>query len=141
MSVNPLSAKRFVQALMLRTKTDRPDSRSLMPYGRHLHPAGRKPKPDVQVEMRQLLQLLSQYEKQQGVWRNQLEAITYSIVRNRYVTAKPTASPEQVAGNIEEIESRLKQLVREHEAIADGRLQSISGIGSKTAVTLIARSM
>jgi transposase len=53
--VNPLSAKRFAQALMLRTKIDRPDSRSLMLYGQHLHPAGWKPKPDVQAKMQQIV--------------------------------------------------------------------------------------
>ncbi|MDR2691132.1 MAG: transposase, partial [Dysgonamonadaceae bacterium] len=135
--VNPLSAKRFGQALMQRNKTDKPDSHSLMRYGQLLQPAGWKP--NAQVEIQQLLQhLLSRYEKQQGVWRNQLEAITYPAVQNRYVTAKLTVSPEQVAGDIEEIENQLKQLIMEHEATAYKHLQSIPGIGPKTAVTSIA---
>jgi transposase len=136
--VNPLSVKRFSQAMMLRTKTDRADSRLLRIYGESMQPKLWKLKADVQVEMQQLLNLLDQYEKQRGVWLNQLEALNHSMVRNAYVMSKMKASLEQLEKEIKEVEKQLKEVVEESEKEIFKRLQTIPGIGRKTAFTLIA---
>ena len=55
--VNPLSVKRFSQALMLRTKTDKTDSKMLVEYGNHFQPKLWKPKADHFVELQQLINM------------------------------------------------------------------------------------
>ena len=136
--MNPLSVKRFSQALMLRAKTDKADSRPLKQYGEQFHPGSRKPKAAIRVEMQQLLRVLEQCEKHQVVWRNRPEAVSYSVVRNRYAISKVEASPKQVAKDIEEVEQQRHRLAGEREKTVYERLLTIPDIGRKTASTLLA---
>jgi hypothetical protein len=55
--VNPLSVKRFAQALMLRTKTDKADSKMLIEYGKHFDLPVWQPQESCYVQMHQLINL------------------------------------------------------------------------------------
>ena len=83
--VNPLSVKRFSQALMLRTKTDKADSRLLVKYGRHFSPALWTPPAEYQVCLRQLLKLREQLDKEHTAISNQLEAVHHSFYQDSFV--------------------------------------------------------
>jgi transposase len=136
--VNPLSVKRYAQALMLRTKTDKADSHMLAEYGRMLHPAPWKPQKEHYVELRQLINLQEQFIKQEAVMRNQLEGIAHSVVQSRFVREKLLQQLKQIRADREEVEAQLEGLVKLHSCEDFERLQSIPGIGKKTAIVLIA---
>jgi transposase len=136
--VNPLSVKRFSQALMLRTKTDRADSRMLIAYGKVFQPKCWKPKEAHYVELQQLIRLCEQLNKQETALNNQLEAIDYSVVRNSFAVEKLQECMEQCRINITQAEQQMELLVRAHEKENFEKLQAIPGIGKKTAIVLIA---
>jgi transposase len=136
--VNPLSVKRFGQALMLRTKTDKSDSRMLIEYGKLFQPECWKPKEGHYIELQQLLGLCEQLNKQATALNNQLEAINHSVVRNKFTVEKLEERAELCRTDIKQVERQMEELVKNHEKETFEKLQAIPGIGKKTAIVLIA---
>jgi transposase len=136
--VNPLSVKRFSQALMLRTKTDKADCQMLLKYGKHFTPVLWKPKEDCYVELQQLIKLSAQLIKQESAMKNQMEAIEHSVVQNQWVKAKLEERLKQIEQDLKEIEKAMESLIVLHEKENFEHLKDIPGIGKKTAITLIA---
>jgi hypothetical protein len=81
--VNPLSVKRFAQALMFCAKTDRADCRMLIEYGKRFNVKLWQPQKSSYIQMQQLLCMSSQLIKQQTAWNNQMEAINHSVVKTK----------------------------------------------------------
>jgi len=136
--VNPLSVKRYSQALMLRTKTDRADSRMLAAYGKTFSPEPWQPKKEYCVELQQLIGLQQQMIKQQTAIVNQQEAIAHSVVKNSLVQDMLQEQEKQVKTHLATVEEHMERLIREHDGETYENLCSIAGIGRKTAIVLIA---
>ena len=136
--VNPLSVKRYAQALMLRTKTDKADSRMLMAYGKSFKPKPWQPRESYCVELQQLINLRELLNKQEAAANNQLESIRHSVVQSSFAKEKLAQRLRQIKTDVKEVEQQLERLVLAHEKEAFENLQSIPGIGKKTAVVLIA---
>jgi transposase len=136
--VNPLSVKRFSQALMLRTKTDKADCQMLLKYGRHFTPVLWKPKDNCYVELQQLINMSSQLIKQESAMKNQMEAIDYSVVQNQWVKVKLEERIKQIQQDLKEIDKAMEKLIVLHEKENFEHLTGIPGIGKKTAIVLIA---
>ena len=134
--VNPLSVRRYAQALMSRTKTDKADCRLLIEFGRTFTPKAWKPKSSRYVELQQLVNLQELLVRQRTALSNQLEAVAYSVVQG---VAKGLLE-DQLA----HLDRKLKEVEREAERLAAlhaprelSLLTSIPGVGKKTAVTLL----
>ena len=134
--VNPLSVKRFIQSKMHRTKTDKSDAMMLVEYGRIMEPALWKPDADHYTQAQQLLNIQTQLIKNRTSVTNQMEAISLSVNQSR---TGLVLLEKQLAF----IETQLKQIDRELEELMDryddedvSNLQSIPGIGRKTAIAL-----
>lgn len=136
--VNPLSVRRFSQALMLRTKTDRADSKMLVDYGKYFNPTQWVPKADHYIELQQQIKYRDLLLKEENQMANQLEAITHSIVKNTLVVKKLKERLGAVREDIEEVEKSMEKMINEHESESFKLLTGIPGIGKKTAIALIA---
>jgi transposase len=115
--VNPLSVKRFAQALMSRTKTDKADCRMLIEYGKHFDVKQWQPQESVYIQMRQLLNLSSQLIKQQTALENQLEAIEHSVVQSPVVIDKIESLLQTCRDEQNAIEQELEKLVKDCEQV------------------------
>lgn len=136
--VNPLSVKRYAQALMLRTKTDKADSKMLIEYGKHFDLKQWKPAQACYIELQQLINVENMFIKQRAALVNQLEAINHNVVQNSFAKKKLEAELEKVTQDIKEIEKEAESLALKHEKDNYERLKAIPGIGKKTAIVLLA---
>lgn len=136
--VNPLSVKRHTQSLMIRTKTDRADSRMLISYGKAFSPQPWQPRKEYCVELQQLTGLQQQLIKQHTAVVNQQEAIAHSVVKSSLVQDMLQKQEEQIQADLTTVEKHMEQLIGQHEKESYDNLCSIAGIGKKTAITLIA---
>lgn len=136
--VNPLSVKRFAQALMLRSKTDSADSRMLAMYGRKFTPAPWLPKKDYCIELQQLINLQQLLIKQLTADTNQLEANAHSVVRNPCVQEVLRQQVLQTQASIKQVEKQLEEIVQQYDKQNYDNVSTIPGIGKKTAIVLIA---
>lgn len=135
--VNPLSVKRFSQALMLRAKTDKLDCRLLLEYGKHFELTRWQPSESYFVELQQLLKFQEQLIEENRAISNQLESLNYSVVQSHFVKEKQKERLFQINQLIKEVDNNIEKLVKEHEAATFELLTQIPGIGKKTAVVLI----
>lgn len=136
--VNPLSVKRFSQALMLRTKTDKADTKLLIEYGKQFNPELWVPKEDCYIELQQLINLQDQLTKQETATKNQLESISHSVVQSDFAKGKIAEQLKKIQFDLKEIKEEMERLILLHEKDNYQRLQSIPGIGKQTAIVLLA---
>lgn len=135
--VNPLSVKRLSQVLMLRTKTDKADSKLLIEYGKRLTLELWKPKEDCYVELQQLINLQDQLIKQETATKNQLEAINHSVAQSDFAKRKIAEQLNKIQFDLKEIKAEMERLILLYEKDNYERLQSIPGIGKQTAIVLL----
>jgi transposase len=136
--VNPLSAKRFIQSTLSRSKTDRTDACRLADYGRAVDPPLWKPTSAYHTQLQQLLNAQSLYEKQRIALENQLEAVTASVEQSRPVIDSLRESIAYLDDRVAKIQTQIDALVDEHDPGDIDNLTSIPGIGRKTATALVA---
>lgn len=136
--VNPLSAKSFASAQMLRSKTDKADAKMLSAYGRSLQPALWQPLPEDIVELQQLLGLLEGYIQQRTATQNRLHSLPYQPRHSQTALQSLQKTLDHLQTEIADLEAACEKLVKAHYAETFENLTSIPGIGKKTATQLIA---
>jgi transposase len=135
--VNPLTIKRFSQMRLMRAKTDKKDAAIIAEYGKVEHPAQWKPRAEYMLGMQQLQMLQDNLTGHLVQLKNQKEAITESGIRNEFGDSILDEEITHVKGKIEAIDKELARITKEfHQDLFD-RLQTIKGIGKRTAITLI----
>jgi len=135
--VNPLVIRRYSQMKMLRAKTDKKDAQTIASYGMSQDLKQWNPSSDAIYMLQQIDTLIGGYQKQLTMLNNQLGAFTS--------TGKmPSSVKESIAKTIENLNEEVKKLEAESKKIAEEGyketmelLQSIPGIGVKTAIMLI----
>jgi transposase len=110
--VNPLSVKRFIQAKMNRTKTDKSDAMMLVEYGSMMNPERWKPDSAHYTQAKQLLNVQEQLIKSRTSVTNQMEAINLSV--NQSKTALGLLKKQ-----LKFIGDQIKQVDREPEELID----------------------
>jgi len=135
--VNPLSVKRFSQALMRRTKTDRADSRLLVEYGKQFSPDLWKPSKEYYLELQQLLKLEENLLKERTATKNQLESLSHSVVQSSFVKQNLLEKLSYIDLNINNISFEKDKLIKINDSEAYNSLMTIPGIGKKTAIVLL----
>lgn len=138
--VNPVSARRFAQLRLQRTKTDRVDARLLSDYGAIASEPEFEPYSDGTNAARQHQSVIEQMQKQRTALKNQLEAIRQLPRPAQEVIA----ALQQSIAQLEQTIAALRQSMREHlESAHPGmlrRLQTLPGVGPQIAASLIAHS-
>lgn len=136
--VNPLSVRRFAQMQLRRAKTDRLDARLIASYAVMVRPEAWQVPPLFISQMRQIEAALESLTKQQTMLRNQLEALRQVPFQEKVVRRTYERLLKNLGQEIEKLEQRMEDLGREHCAGRLEALESIPGIGRKTALMLIA---
>lgn len=135
--VNPLVVRRFSQMRLRRTKTDKADARLLSEFGTNQHPQPWQAPTTLMSQLAQLQTLLEHYIKQRTALRNQRESFTHSGVPNPVLEESLQKSLSHLDEQIQALEQQLDQLANTAYTDLYAHLQSIPGIGRKTALCLV----
>ncbi len=138
--VNPLCVKRFSQMRMVRAKTDKADAITIRDYAL----ANQEelvlftPTSPSLVEARQLMTLLDQFQVEDTMLRGQQEALSMAAVRSSTVDKMLKKRRIQLERDMKRLEEEIEKLIRQDNNDDYERLQSIPGIGKKSAAAIIA---
>jgi len=131
---NPLKIKRFIQMKLTKIKTDKADAKLIFQYGNRnditLWKAPNK-------EAQQLLSLLDTYQKQSTQIKNKLHGEDVLGKPSKAVVSSLKRSLKNLQKEIQKLELTLEEIVKQEDSGTLSRLQTIPGIGRKTAVMLL----
>lgn len=138
--INPLVIRRFSQMRMSRTKTDKKDAVLIAEYGKSQTPNLWKPEPEYALEIKQMQAYVEQMNKSRTGLIRQREAFKHN-------TAEPLVLKESLEKmimlletEIALIENKMIAIIKDQHNELFQQLNSIPGIGKKTAMLLIAIS-
>jgi len=134
---NPLAVKRFIQMKLSKIKTDKSDSRLICEYAKQVEMKLWQGNSKHQTECLQMTRLLSVYTKQSTMLKNKLHGEAVLGNPSKAVVSSLKRSLKQVQKEIKTLEDKLMILVKQVHQDVFTRLQSIPGIGSKTALMLV----
>ncbi|XLS28036.1 IS110 family transposase [Flavobacteriaceae bacterium M23B6Z8] len=135
--VNPLSVKRFIQMKLAKVKTDKSDAKAIYEYGKLNEVPLYNAFTDVQAECLQLFRLLDNYLKQRTATRNKLHGEKALGIPSKFVYRSLIRNLKHLNREIELLEGRLLELVKQDQQQQLTLLKSIPGMGVKTALFLI----
>ena len=131
---NPLKIKRFVQMKLSKIKTDKADAKFIWEYA-SINELKLWEVPN--MEAKQLLSLIETYQKQSTQIKNKIKGEQAMGSPSKLVLQSLKRSLKQLQKEIEKIEGALEEIVKAEDSDALARLQTIPGIGKKTALMLI----
>lgn len=138
--INPLKIKRYCQMQFYRAKTDKKDAQSIMEYG-FFHKEELplwKPEPTTIQQLKQLRSALELLQKQLGQSKRQLEAMQTTGYIDHTVAQTLEVIISTLVASIEKIEMEMVRICKASYHNTLKALSSIPGIGTKTAIMLIA---
>ena len=134
---NPLKIKRFIQMNLSKIKTDKSDSKWILDYGISQNPSLWFGTTKNQQESLQLLRLLSLYTKQSTQIKNKIHGETILGVPSKTVLQSLNRQLKSLKKESEKLEELLLKNVKKEYSESLTLLQSIPGIGQKTAAILL----
>lgn len=135
--VNPLSVKRFIQMKLAKVKTDKSDAKAICEYGIINEVPLYNALTDVQSECMQLFRLLDSYVKKSTATKNKLHGEDVLGIPSKTVYRSLKRNLTHLKREIKLLEDRLLELVKQEQQDQLTLLQTIPGIGMKTALFLI----
>lgn len=135
--VNPLVIKRYIQMKLKRVKTDKSDALMIYRYSCEQELEHWEPDPEYIESGRELLSLIQMYLKQSTALKNKLHAFES---RGQNKGKMITSIKRQLRALKKErqlLEQEVEALIKANEPSLYARLQTIPGIGKKTAVLLM----
>ena len=135
--VNPLSVKRFIQIKLAKIKTDKSDAKYIFDYASIHEVPLYSALTDLHSECLQLYQLLDIYVKKGSATKNKLHGEKVLGIPSKTVYQSLKRNLKHLEKEISVIESRLLDLVKTEQQEQLTLLQTIPGIGLKTALFLI----
>jgi len=135
--VNPLVIRRFGQMRLSRTKTDKKDAVIIAEYGKTENPDLWHPEADYILEIKQMQAYVEQMNKSRTGFIRQKEAFKQNTVESLILNE---SIDKMIAGleiEIAHIENKMTAIIKDHHGELFKQMQSIPGIGKKTAVLLI----
>lgn len=134
---NPLVIRRYGQMKLSRTKTDPKDAELIAHYGVEQRPDPWTPPSQVRRDLKQLMSLRDGLIRQQGVLAGQSEAFGQDSKAEPLVGKLISAQRNQLETDIQRIDHRMQELAKIHYQEQLKLLQTIPGIGQKTAIQLL----
>jgi transposase len=138
--VNPLSVKRFIQMKLSKVKTDKSDAKAICEYAISNEVPLYTAKDRSQAECLQLIRLIDTYLKHRTAVKNKLHGEKTLAIPSKAVYRSLNRSLKTIDKEIMVLETRLTELVKEHQQTQITLLKSIPGMGMKTALMLIVLS-
>jgi transposase len=134
---NPLSVNHFAKMRMSRAKTDKKDAAIIAQYGESEQPRQWQPKAAHLLELQQMQAILDNLTRHKTSFTNELEAFTCSGQMSKDVQEILNDQIANCEKQIKNIESKMEILVKSHHADLYKQIQSIPGLGKRTAMLLI----
>jgi len=135
--INPLVIRRFCQMRMSRAKTDKKDAMMIAEYGKTENPSlWRIPEQHV-LSLQQMEALLANLNKERTALNNQLESFTHSGMLDKQLKKIMVRELEHKERLIREVSLSMEVMAKQHYAEMLANLESIPGMGKKTAMALI----
>lgn len=134
---NPLSIKRFIQMKLSRIKTDKSDAKMICLYGQEQALKLWSGYSKNQMESLQLIRLLETYTKQSTSLQNKVHAEQVLGNPSKLAVTSLKRSLRNMEKEVMVIESRLLELVKSDYQEVLTKVESIPGIGRKTAMMLV----
>lgn len=138
--VNPLVIRRYSQMRLMRAKTDKKDAAVIADYGSSQQPALWAKEEGYVLELKQMQAYMEQLNKSRTGFMRQMQAFEVNPVQSKTVIKSLKKQIEILEKQIKLIEEEMKLLVGKHHQEQLKQLQSIPGIGTKTAMALIVLS-
>jgi len=135
--VNPLSVKRFIQMKLAKVKTDKSDAKAICEYGKINEVPLYTALTNVQSECLQLFRLMDSFLKKRTATKNKLHGEDVLGIPSSWVYRSLKRDRKHLDKELLGIEKRLISLVKQDQQVQLTLLQSIPGIGLKTALFLI----
>ena len=135
--MNPLVIKRFIQMKLNQVKTDKSDAKMICHYGQEQKMDLWHPSPEYVEECKQLQTITQLYFKQSTAIKNKL----HTLQTRGYKTSKMTRSLKRQLKSLQKeiklLETEMEQLIKANQQELYTKLNTIPGIGKKTAILLI----
>lgn len=135
--VNPLVIKRFSQMRLVRTKTDKADARLIAGYGLSESLTQWTPPTAWSVTLQHLDALSDQLQKHHTALINQLHAFDAGGMMDKKTRQFITKAIRVVEKQQKEASDRMLQILSTYHGQMMKNLQSIPGLGKKTAALLV----
>lgn len=135
--VNPLSVKRFIQMKLAKVKTDKSDAKAISEYAMINEVPFYNALTDVQSECLQLFRLLDNYIKHRTSTKNKLKGEEVLGKPSKTVYKSLERDLRHLEREIKMLDQRLLELVKQDQQHQLTLLQTVPGIGLKTALFLI----
>lgn len=134
---NPLAVKRFIQMKLSKVKTDKSDSKLICAYAQQVDLKLWQGNSKHQIECLQITRLLSTYTKQSTMLKNKLHGEAVLGNPSIDVLRSLKRSLKHIQKELKTLEDKLMKMVKEAHQDVLTRIETIPGIGRKTAVALI----
>lgn len=135
--VNPLSIKRYVQMNLAKVKTDKSDAKAICGYGLERSVTLYTALTDVQSECLQLFRLMDNLLKTRTAVKNKIHGEKVLGIPSKFVYRSLIKTRKHIDNELRSIDLKLLSLVKKDQQQQLTLLQSIPGIGLKTALFLI----
>jgi len=135
--VNPLSVKRFIQMKLSKIKTDKSDAKAICEYACVNEVPLYTGKNKNQAECIQILRMLEVYTKQSTALKNKEHGEKTLGKPSKTVYHSLNRMLKSIKREVQVLEKRLLELVKEEQQDQLTLLKSIPGMGVKTAMMLI----
>ena len=135
--INPLVIRRFSQMRMSRAKTDKKDAMLIAEYGKTECPGLWKAPEHDMIALQQMEALLNQLNKERTSLNNQLESFIHTGMLDKALKNTIIKELEHKDELIKKIGKAMETLAQQRYAEMLLNLESIPGMGRKTAMALI----
>ncbi|MGB5647261.1 IS110 family transposase [Muriicola sp.] len=135
--VNPLVIKRFIQMKLNQVKTDKSDARMICGYAEEQPLLLWSPEASYIVECKRNQSGIRLYFKQRTALKNMLHSLLTGGQAKGKLVRSIQRQIKQLDKEIDLLEHEMEQLIRSNEQDLYSRLNTIPGIGRKTAMILI----
>jgi transposase len=134
--INPLVIRRFSQMRMSRAKTDKKDAKMIAEYGKMEQPVlWQKPEQHI-ITLQQTEALLARLQTEHTALNNQLESFDSSGMLIKQLRKEISTELLHKERLIKKLTKQMEQIAQAHYSGMLADLQSIPGMGKKTAMML-----
>lgn len=134
--LNPLIIRRYSQTRLLRAKTDKKDARTIAEYGAQYDLEQWSPEPESILKIKQLYTVLELLNKEVHQSKQQLESLNATGVMDKRLKSTLKGIVKYLTAKRDKVEKQIEEEAEKVYKPTLDRLQSIPGIGKKTAIML-----
>ena len=135
--MNPLVIKRFIQMKLNQVKTDKSDAKMICQYGQEQDMDLWHPSPQYVDKCKQLQGITQLYYKQSTAIKNKLHALQTRGFNSGKMIRSLKRQLKSIQKEIKLLETEMELLIKANQQDLYIKLNTIPGIGKKTAILLI----